>query len=63
MQDGMSKEEICENLKISPKTYESYMPYKKGSYLTENKTLNALYIISHRERAKEREKLDEENHQ
>lgn len=55
--DGLSKDEICKKLKISHKTYETYMPYTKGSYLSPDKTLNALKIAKSRREPKERKKL------
>lgn len=54
---GWSKEAICEELGINPKTYASYMPYTKGSYLIDSsrKTANARRIAAHRRRKAEAE--------
>lgn len=54
---GWSKEAICEELGIHAKTYVSYMPYTKGSYLIDNnrKTANAQRIAASRRRKAEAE--------
>ncbi len=52
---GKTKEEICEELKISKKVYDAYMPYTKCEYRSENRTKNAMEIEKCRKRKKERE--------
>lgn len=42
--EHMTVEEIAQALKISPKSVMSYLPYTKGTYLTEDKSKNALAI-------------------
>lgn len=51
---GWSPEEVQERLEISPKQYDKYMPYTKGSYaLTTQKSVNALRVKATREKQKE----------
>lgn len=59
---GWRKEAICEELGINPRTYASYMPYTKGSYLIDSnrKTVNAQRIAACRRRKAEAEAADHE---
>ena len=47
--EGLSKEEICERLHLSMKGLESYMPYQRGAYL-EYETKDTVYSKAYRER-------------
>lgn len=49
-QKGKTDDEICEILKIKKRTLDRYTPYKKGVYLSEEPTENALRIRKYRER-------------
>lgn len=51
---GLTVDEIAAKLKISKRAVESYLPYSKGSYLTDNKTINALHIRAYRARKSEK---------
>lgn len=48
----LTVDEIANRLSISPKTVQSYLPYTKGSYLTDKKSTNAQRIAACRERKK-----------
>lgn len=50
MLSGLTVDEIAAKLKISRKAVVSYLSYSKGSYLTDDKTINALRIRAHRAR-------------
>lgn len=42
--DGKTDVEICDILKVKERTLDRYTPYKKGMYLSETPTENALKI-------------------
>lgn len=48
----LSVEEIANRLNITPKTVNSYLPYTRGTYLTDDKTINAQRIAACRARKK-----------
>ena len=50
--ETLSVDEIANRLNITPKTVRSYLPYTKGTYLTEDKSVNARLIAACRERKK-----------
>jgi transposase len=50
--ETMSIDEIANRLNITPKTVRSYLPYTRGTYLTDNKSINAQRIAACRERKK-----------
>ena len=50
--ETLSVDEIANRLNITPKTVRSYLPYTKGAYLTEDKSINAQRIAACRERKK-----------
>ena len=52
-----TQEEISNRLSIKVKTVQSYLPYSKGTYLTEDKTVNAQRIAACRKRKKTREEV------
>lgn len=54
MLSGLTVDEIAAKLKISWKAVVAYLPYSKGSYLTNDKTINALHIQAHRARKTEK---------
>lgn len=39
-------DEIANRLSITPKTVRTYLPYTKGTYLTDHKSLNAQRIAA-----------------
>jgi len=47
---GLSKEQICEALRITEHTYNNYVPYSKGVYLSDAPTKNAIRIRRFREK-------------
>lgn len=47
---GMSVASIAEALGISTKAVQIYLPYEKGSYLTETKSRNAINIRNFRKK-------------
>lgn len=49
-QRGMTIGDIAETLGISTKAVQIYLPYTKGTYLTENKSKNAQNIRNFRMR-------------
>lgn len=50
--ETLSVDEIANRLNITPKTVRAYLPYTKGTYLTDDKTINAQRIAACRERKK-----------
>ncbi len=48
----LTVDEIANRLNITPKTVRTYLPYTKGTYLTEDKSINAQRIAACRERKK-----------
>lgn len=55
---GFTIEEIAEYLHISEKAVKNHLPYTKGSYVTKDKTENAIKIAA--SRAKKKAKALEE---
>lgn len=53
--ETLNVDEIANKLNITPKTVRAYLPYTKGTYLTEDKTVNAQRIAACRKRKKSRE--------
>jgi hypothetical protein len=54
MQEGLTIEQAAEKLNISPKVANSYLPYNKGEYNSDNPSINALRIRGWRETKEER---------
>lgn len=50
-EDGKTNEEICDILAIKASTLDRYLPYKKGRYLSETPSENAIKIRKSRKRA------------
>ena len=49
MAEHMSVEEIAAQLKISTRTVQTYLPYTRGTYLSDEKSPNALKLKAWRE--------------
>lgn len=49
---GFTTEEIAEYLHISEKAVKNHLPYTKGSYITKEKTENAIKIAASRAKKK-----------
>lgn len=47
---GLPEEQICEALRISRATYNNYVPYSKGIYLSDAPTRNAIRVRKSRAR-------------
>lgn len=51
---GLSIKDIADILKVSPSLVSRNLPYERGTYLSEAKTINALRIKESRRRKTER---------
>ena len=54
-ESGLSAEEIAEKLNVTKKCVQSYLPYSKGMYCTDNPTKNALRIRKYRKKIRKQE--------
>ena len=50
MAQTMTVEQIAKALKTTPKNVANYLPYTRGTYLTDHKTENALRIAESRKK-------------
>lgn len=56
--EGYTRAEIAEKLKITEKSLKRYLPYDRHSYVVGEKTKNAMRIRQYRERKKEKNEND-----
>ncbi len=56
---GFTPARISKLLRITRKSLDRYLPYRKGTYKTPEKTVNAIRIQECRERQKQKENNDE----